>query len=103
MLPATMTKIDLVKAVYQKFGGSITNPEAAELVDTVLNTLKRTLISEEKVKISGFGKFVVTEKKERSGRNPQNGDKIVIAERRIIVFKASQLLKEKLNQIESSH
>ncbi|MEB2311483.1 MAG: integration host factor subunit alpha [Sorangiineae bacterium] len=91
-----MTKADIVQAVYSKLGG-FSKKESADLVDLVFETMKETLGRGEKIKISGFGNFVLRDKRERQGRNPQSGDPIVIAERRVLNFKASQLLKQALN------
>ncbi|MCB0367277.1 MAG: integration host factor subunit alpha [Bdellovibrionales bacterium] len=90
-----MTKADIVEKVYQKIGFS--KKEASELVELVFGTLKNTLCHGDKVKISGFGNFVVREKKERIGRNPQTGDQIKISARRVLTFRPSQVLKAMLN------
>ena len=92
---STMTKADIVEKVYQKIGFS--KKEASELVELVFGTLKNTLCDGDKVKISGFGNFVVREKKERIGRNPQTGDQIKISARRVLTFRPSQVLKAMLN------
>src|SRR5687767_6684329 len=91
-----MTKADIVHAVYTRLGG-FSKKEAADLVDLVFETMKETLGRGEKIKISGFGNFVLRDKRERQGRNPQTGDPIVITARRVLNFKASQLLKQALN------
>ena len=91
-----MTKADIVEAVYDKLGG-YSKRESAEIVETVFNTLKDTLSKGEKVKISGFGNFVVREKKARMGRNPQTDQPIEISARRVLTFKPSQVLKHTLN------
>ncbi|MBM4342889.1 MAG: integration host factor subunit alpha [Deltaproteobacteria bacterium] len=91
-----MTKADIIEAVYQKLGG-YSKREAAELVERVFDTLKDTLSKQEKVKISGFGNFVVREKKARMGRNPQTRQPIEISARRVLTFKPSQVLKSQLN------
>ena len=91
-----MTKADIIEAVYEKVGGC-SKKEAAEIVETVFNTIKETLESGEKIKISGFGNFVVREKKARIGRNPQTGEEITISARRVLTFKPSQVLKNALN------
>lgn len=91
----TVTKLDLVENVYEKIGFS--KKEAGELVESVFSEIKSTLITGDKVKISGFGNFVVNEKKPRKGRNPQTGEQITISGRRVLTFKASQILKEKIN------
>lgn len=91
-----MTKAEIVDSVYEKVGG-FSKKEAAEVVEAVFDTMKEVLASGEKIKISGFGNFVVREKKERVGRNPQTGDPIPICARRVLTFKPSQVLKGVLN------
>jgi integration host factor subunit alpha len=91
-----MTKADIVQAIYMKLGG-FSKKEAADLVDLVFETMKETLGRGEKIKISGFGNFVLRDKRERQGRNPQTGNPITITSRRVLNFKASQLLKQSLN------
>src|SRR5262245_39755185 len=91
-----MTKADIVQAVYSRLGG-FSKKESADLVDLVFETMKETLGRGEKIKISGFGNFVLRDKRQRQGRNPQTGDPIVITERRVLNFKASQILKHALN------
>ena len=91
-----MTKADIVENVYEKVGG-FSKKEAAEIVETVFDTIKETLERGEKIKISGFGNFVLRDKRQRQGRNPQTGEPITITERRVLNFKASQLLKQALN------
>lgn len=92
---STVTKADIVEKVYQKIGFS--KKEASELVELVFGTLKDVLHNGEKVKISGFGNFVVRKKNERVGRNPQTGDQIKISARRVLNFRPSQVLKAMLN------
>lgn len=91
-----MTKADIVEQVYQNLGG-FSKKEAAEIVEFVFETIKGTLERGEKIKISGFGNFVVRQKKERTGRNPQTGEEIVIAPRKVLTFKPSQVLKNIIN------
>lgn len=93
-----MTKADIVEAIYEKVGFS--KKEAADLVETVFETIKETLETGEKIKISGFGNFVVRKKQPRVGRNPQTGEEITITDRRVLTFKPSAVLKEALNQPE---
>src|SRR5262247_3988216 len=93
---ARMTKADIIEAVYEKVGG-FSKKEAAEIVENVFNTIKDTLERGEKIKISGFGNFVVRDKKARIGRNPQTGEEIEISARRVLTFKPSQVLKNVLN------
>lgn len=88
---STITKADLVEKVYQKIGFS--KKEASELVDLVFNTLKGVLVEGDNVKISGFGNFIVRGKNQRIGRNPQTNEQITISARRVLTFRASQVLK----------
>jgi integration host factor subunit alpha len=91
-----MTKAEIVETVYEKVGG-FSKKEAAEIVETVFDTVKETLEKGEKIKISGFGNFVVRDKNARAGRNPQTGQEITISARRVLTFKPSQVLKNALN------
>ena len=70
----TMTKADIIENVYEKVGG-FSKKEAAEIVETVFDTIKETLERGEKIKISGFGNFVVRDKKDRMGRDPRRSTK----------------------------
>jgi integration host factor subunit alpha len=90
-----MTKADIIEAVYETIGFS--KKEAADVVELVFDTMKDTLAAGEKIKISGFGNFVIRGKRARVGRNPQTGDVITISERRVLTFKPSQVLKDSLN------
>jgi integration host factor subunit alpha len=91
-----MTKAEIVQALYARVGG-FSKKESADIVDLVFEMLKETLGKGEKIKISGFGNFVLRDKRQRPGRNPQTGDPIKISERRVLTFKASQILKHALN------
>lgn len=91
------TKYELVQAVYTKLGG-FSKKEAADLVDLIFELMKETLGRGETIKISGFGNFVLRDKRERQGRNPQTGEPITISARRVLTFKPSQLLKQALNE-----
>jgi len=91
-----MTKAEIVQALYSKVGG-FSRKESAELVDLVFEMMKETLGQGEKLKVSGFGNFVLRDKRQRPGRNPQTGQPINITERRVLTFKASQILKQALN------
>jgi integration host factor subunit alpha len=90
-----MTKVDIVDIVYEKIG--ITKKVSAEIVDLAFKTLKESLEKGERVKISGFGTFLVRAKNSRKGRNPQTGDQIQISARRVIIFRLSSVLKKSLN------
>src|SRR6185436_20354371 len=95
-MSGTMTKADIIEQVYEKVGG-FSKKEAAEIVEVVFDTIKETLERGEKIKISGFGNFVVRDKNSRVGRNPQTGKEITISARRVLTFKPSQVLKNALN------
>lgn len=90
-----MTKSDIVETVYQNVGFS--KKRAAEVVNLILDTMKEALEDGRKVKISGFGNFEIRNKDARKGRNPQTGAEITITERRVLTFKPSQVLKDRLN------
>lgn len=91
-----MTKADIVGIIYDQVGG-FSKKEAADVVEAVFDTIKETLEQGEKIKISGFGNFVVRDKNARAGRNPQTGQEITISARRVLTFKPSQVLKAALN------
>jgi integration host factor subunit alpha len=90
-----MTKIDIIQELYDKLNFS--KKDAARVVESVFEIMKDALARGEKIKISGFGNFVVKEKKPRRGRNPQTGEEIVISERKVLTFKSSQVLRKSLN------
>ena len=92
----TVTRADLCEAVYQQVGLSRT--ESAELVEMVLKEISDTLVRGETVKLSSFGSFVVRSKGERIGRNPKTGEEVPISPRRVMVFKPSNVLKQKINE-----
>jgi integration host factor subunit alpha len=92
----TMTKAEIVEQIYERVGFS--KKESADLVEKVFEIIKETLRDGEKVKISGFGNFVVREKNARKGRNPQTGEEIVLEARRVLTFKPSLVLKNLLNE-----
>lgn len=96
-----MTKAEIVQALYAKVGG-FSKKESADIVDVVFEIMKETLGRGEKIKISGFGNFVLRDKRQRPGRNPQTGDPIRISERRVLTFKPSQILKQALNHAPKS-
>jgi len=91
-----MTKVEIIEAVYERVG-AFSKADSTEVVETVLQTMKEAMQRGEKIKISGFGNFVVREKKARIGRNPQTGVAIEISPRRVLTFRASQVLKDSLN------
>ena len=90
-----MTKADLIERVYEKLG-TASKKEAAQMVEVLFDLIKDALEREEKVKISGFGNFVVRRKRERVGRNPQTGDEIKIPASKTVGFKVAAGLKGQL-------
>jgi len=90
-----MTKIDIIQNVCDKLGFS--KKDSARIVESVFDIMKDELARGQKVKISGFGNFVVKDKNSRRGRNPQTGAEIEISARRVLTFKSSQVLKPALN------
>ena len=90
-----MTKAQLVEHLFDKVGFS--KKDSSDVVEMILETIKDALMKGEKVKISGFGNFVVKEKQARRGRNPQTGDDLTISARRVLTFKPSQVLKSAIN------
>ncbi|MBA4789404.1 MAG: integration host factor subunit alpha [Pseudomonadota bacterium] len=95
MAGKTVTRADLCEAVYQQVGLSRT--ESAQLVEAVLSEVADCLARGETVKLSSFGSFVVREKGQRVGRNPKTGEEVPIAPRRVMVFKPSSILKNRIN------
>lgn len=90
-----MTKADLADRIQEKI--SCQKKEAVELVELVMETLKAAIATEGHVKISGFGNFVVRQKADRNGRNPQTGESIIISSRKVLAFKPSVMLKKRIN------
>ena len=91
----TVTRADLTDAVYQEVG--LSRNESADLVDSVLSEIAGALVKGEVVKISSFGSFSVRQKGERIGRNPKTGEEVPILPRRVLVFRASNVLKSHIN------
>ena len=91
----TLTKAIIAEAISKKM--SYSNKESLEMLDSLLEIMKQTLESGEDVLISGFGKFSVKEKMERKGRNPQNGEPMMIAPRKVLTFKCSGKLRDRIN------
>lgn len=90
-----LTKAEIIESIYQKIGFS--KKESADIVELVFDLIKDTLEQGEKIKISGFGNFVVRSKTSRVGRNPQTGEEITISARKVLTFRPSQVLKSRLN------
>ena len=96
MADRTLTRAHLSEAVYEEVG--LSRNESNELVESVLNKISSTLVNGETVKVSSFGTFSVRSKGQRIGRNPKTGKEVPILPRRVLVFRPSQLLKDKVNQ-----
>ncbi len=92
----TLTKADLINKLYES--EVLSKAEAVEAVETVIEIIKETLENGENVLISGFGKFTVKDKKARRGRNPHTGEDLILAPRRVVTFKPSGVLRNKINQ-----
>jgi integration host factor subunit alpha len=95
MTGSTVTRAQLSEAVYQEVG--LSRNESADLVETVLGEIADRLALGETVKISSFGTFQVRSKGGRIGRNPKTGEEVPIQPRRVLVFRASHVLKERIN------
>ncbi len=91
----TVTRADLTEAIYREIGLSRT--ESAVLVESILDHMVQALIKGETVKLSKFGTFSVRDKRERMGRNPKTGREVPITKRRVLVFKPSNVLKDRVN------
>lgn len=91
----TITRAHLTEAVYQEVG--LSRNESAELVESVLQEISDALTRGEMVKISSFGSFSVRDKGRRVGRNPKTGEEVPILPRRVLVFRASHVLKDRIN------
>jgi integration host factor subunit alpha len=93
----TITRAHLSEAVYQEVG--LSRNESAELVESVLNEIADSLVRGDTVKISSFGSFSVRQKGGRVGRNPKTGEEVPIEPRRVLVFRPSHVLKERINSL----
>lgn len=91
----TVTRAELAEAVYQEVG--LSRNESAQLVEGVLAEISDTLVRGEQVKISSFGSFAVRQKGQRIGRNPKTGEEVPILPRRVLVFRPSHVLKDRIN------
>lgn len=92
----TVTRADLSEAVYHEVG--LSRNESASLVESVLDEISDALVRGEPVKISSFGSFAVRHKGQRVGRNPKTGEEVPILPRKVLVFRASHVLKNRINQ-----
>ncbi|PCI48993.1 MAG: integration host factor subunit alpha [Alphaproteobacteria bacterium] len=96
----TVTRANLSEAVYQEVG--LSRNESAELVEAVLDEISRNLVEGDNVKISSFGSFIVRSKDGRIGRNPKTGEEVPIEPRRVLVFRPSQVLKNRVSGLSNS-
>jgi integration host factor subunit alpha len=92
----TLTKANLVETVQDVC--ELTKKDSRKLVDKLLGIIKDTLVNGEDVVVSGFGKFCVKDKNERRGRNPQTGEDLMLGSRRVVGFKCSEKLRERVNR-----
>ncbi len=95
MAEKTVTRADLSEAVYQEVG--LSRNESADLVESVLSEIADSLVTGDTVKISSFGSFSVRQKGRRVGRNPKTGEEVPILPRRVLIFRASNVLKSIIN------
>jgi len=91
----TVTKAKLIDAIYERT--DLSREKASHALETLLEIIKSTLESGEDVLISRLGKFHVREKNSRRGRNPQTGDEMILGARRVVVFRGSEVLKDRIN------
>lgn len=94
MSDKTLTRMDLAEAVHDEVG--LSRNESADLVESVLKHVSDALVSGESVKISSFGTFSIREKAERIGRNPKTGEEVPIHPRRVLSFRSSHLMKDRV-------
>ncbi len=94
MSDKTLTRMDLTEAVFREVG--LSRNESATLVDSVLQHISDALVRGEQVKISSFGTFSLRDKNARLGRNPKTGEEVPISPRRVLTFRPSQLMKERV-------
>lgn len=95
MSSQTVTRADLAEAVYREIG--LSRVESSDLVEAVINHISDALLRGESVKLAGFGTFSLRDKKERMGRNPKTGEAVPITPRRVLVFKPSQVMRERVD------
>ena len=91
---ATLTRMDLAEAVFREVG--LSRAECAQLVESVLDHVSEALVKGEQVKISSFGTFSVRDKGARIGRNPKTGEEVPIEPRRVLTFRPSHLMKDRV-------
>lgn len=96
MTDTTITRAQITEAIYQEVG--LSRNESADLLESVLSRMEDALAKGEAVKISSFGSFSVRKKGQRIGRNPKTGEEVPILPRKVLVFRPSQVLKDRINK-----
>jgi integration host factor subunit alpha len=96
----TLTKAQIVENLFAR--NIFTKGESAHIIETVFELVKQSLENGDDVLISGFGKFTVKDKSQRRGRNPHTGEPIELPHRRVVTFKCSSVLREKINRAAAS-
>ena len=91
----TLTKADLVDSIHNNL--DLPKQECSQLVESIVDLIKRTLENGEDILISGFGKFCVKSKRKRRGRNPATGEDLLLDARKVVIFKCSGVLRDKIN------
>jgi integration host factor subunit alpha len=100
MAGSTITRADLTEAVYQEVG--LSRNESADLVETVLSEIAAALARGDSVKVSSFGSFSVRQKGRRVGRNPKTGEEVPILPRKVLVFRPSHVLRDRINEAQTA-
>ncbi len=96
MAEETITRASLSEAIYQEVG--LSRNESSDLLEAVLSEITKALVEGETVKLSSFGSFSIRQKGQRIGRNPKTGEEVPILPRRVLVFRPSQVLKNRINE-----
>lgn len=91
----TVTRADLADAIYREIG--LSRVDASEMVESILESIIEALLGGETVKLAGFGTFSMRDKRERIGRNPKTGEEVPITSRRVLVFKPSQVFRDRVD------
>jgi integration host factor subunit alpha len=91
----TLTKARIAKIIHNRLG--FINPRSSQLVESLVETIKGSLENGDDILITGFGKFCVKEKSKRRGRNPQTGEDLMLDARRVVTFRCSEVLRDKIN------
>lgn len=95
MSQKTVTRADLADSIYEQVG--LSRNESADLVESIIDEISDALVKGDNVKISSFGSLAVRQKSERIGRNPKTGEEVPITPRKVLVFRASHVLKNRIN------